>query len=140
MDGSRRRVLLVDDTPQIRATFGRVLTRAGMDVTLAAGGVLGLASARASLPDAIVCDLDMPNMGGLALVRTLREDLATKSVAILMVSGSATLQTSDALDAGCDAVLVKPCSGELLVRTIERLLAQTAARSAPTDSKPAASG
>ena len=42
----------------------------------------------------------------------------------MMVSGSSTLQTSEALDAGCDAVLVKPCSGALLVKTIQRLLGE----------------
>ena len=94
-----------------------------MDVTCAADGVCGLAEARARVPDAVVCDLDMPNMGGLALCRALRDDPATKHIPILIVSGSGATQTSAAHKAGCDAVLEKPCTGALLVRTIERLLA-----------------
>jgi CheY-like chemotaxis protein len=123
MERSRLRVLLVDDTPQVRAVFGQILRSSGMTVTLAEDGLRGLAEARTSLPDAIICDLDMPNMGGLALCRELRNDPATSDVAILVVSGSAGLQAREALDAGCDAVLVKPCTGALLVATIERLLA-----------------
>jgi CheY-like chemotaxis protein len=115
-------VLLVDDVPFIRDLFGRVLTKSGMAVTFAEDGVDGLAAARARLPDVIVCDLDMPNMGGLALCRALRDDPATRDVPILVVSGDGTAQTTAALDAGCDAVVVKPCTGALLVRTIERLL------------------
>jgi CheY-like chemotaxis protein len=128
MERSRPRVLLVDDTPQIRAVFGQYLRDSGMTVTLAEDGLRGLAEARTCLPDAIVCDLEMPNMGGLALCRALREDPATSDVAILVVSGSAALQTREALDAGCDAVLVKPCTGALLVATIERLLANRSRR------------
>jgi CheY-like chemotaxis protein len=74
------------------------------------------------VPDAIVCDLGMPRMDGLALCRALRNDPATKNVPILVVSGEDEGRMRAALDAGCDAVLVKPCSGVLLVSTIERLL------------------
>lgn len=115
-------VLLVGDSPEIRNFFAHALTRSGLTVTWASDGVGGLAAARAHVPDAIVCDLDMPNMGGLALCRALRADPATRDVRILIVSGTAAAQTQEALDAGCDAVLVKPCSGALLVRTIEQLL------------------
>ena len=132
MDGSLRpHVLLVDDAPQIRDLFGRLLRQSGMAVTCAADGIFALAEARARVPDAVVCDLDMPNMGGLALCRALRDDPATKYVPILVVSGSGATQTSAALKAGCDAVLEKPCTGALLVTTIERLLALPSPRTSP---------
>jgi CheY-like chemotaxis protein len=125
MDRSRApHVLVVDDAPQIRSLFGRFLTRSGMAVTVAEDGVVGLAEARAHVPDAIVCDLGMPRMDGLALCRALRDDPATKDVPILVVSGEDSGQLRAALDAGCDAVLVKPCTGTLLVSTIQLLLAR----------------
>jgi CheY-like chemotaxis protein len=117
-------VLLVDDAPQIGDLFGRFLTRSGMAVTFAEDGIAGLAEARAHVPDAIVCDLGMPRMDGLALCRALRDDPSTKDVPILVVSGEDAGQLRAALDAGCDAVLVKPCTGALLVSTIEHLLAR----------------
>jgi CheY-like chemotaxis protein len=120
--GASPHVLVVDDAPQVRDLFGRFLTMAGMAVTVAEDGVLGLAQARVRVPDVVVCDLEMPNMGGLTLCRALRDDRATKHVPILVVSGSASTQARAALDAGCDAVLAKPCSGALLVETIRGLL------------------
>jgi CheY-like chemotaxis protein len=138
MDGApQTRVLLVDDTPQILDLFGRFLRLSGMAVTCAVDGVDGLAEARASVPDAVVCDLDMPNMDGLALCRALRDDPATRHVPILVVSGSGATQTGAALAAGCDAVLEKPCSGALLVTTIERLLARPSPRTATATAGPA---
>ena len=115
-------VLVVDDDSQVRHVFGRVLELSGMAVTFAKDGVGGLAAARAHVPDAIVSDLGMPRMDGLALCRALRRDPATKRVPILVVSGNDAGQLRAALDAGCDAVLVKPCTGALLVSTIKRLL------------------
>jgi two-component system, cell cycle response regulator DivK len=115
-------VLLIDDAPEIRGLFGECLTRSGMAVTFAEDGVGDLDSVRAQQPDVLVCDLDVPNMGGIALCRAVRDDPATRDVRILVVSGNAASQAAAALDAGCDAVLVKPCSGALLVRAIEQLL------------------
>lgn len=115
-------VLVVDDEPQIRRLFGQFLRRSGMVVTFAEDGVGGLAEARAHVPDAIVSDLGMPRMDGLQLCRALRRDPATKAVPIVVVSGDGTGQLCAAFEAGCDAVLVKPCTGALLVSTIRRLL------------------
>ena len=66
----------------------------------------------------------MPGMDGLALCRALRGDASTKEVPILVVSGQDAGQLRTALDAGCDAVLAKLCTGALLVSTIEHLLAR----------------
>jgi len=124
MDATRSpRVLVVDDAPQVRHVFGRFLSTSGMAVTFAEDGLLALAQARGHVPDVIVCDLDMPNMNGLELCRTLRDDPATRRIPILVVSGCGSEEAHAALEAGCDAVLPKPCSQELLVETIRRLLA-----------------
>jgi CheY-like chemotaxis protein len=124
MDGTRQpRVLIVDDAPDIRSLFGRWLTHSGITVAMAEDGLVGLASARVQPFDAIVCDLDMPRMDGVALCRALRQDPTTKDVPILVVSGAVGSQGNAALLAGCDAVLAKPCSCADLVSTIERLLA-----------------
>jgi adenylate cyclase len=123
MDSSRApSVLVVDDESQIRELFGRFLSRSGIAVTFAEDGVGGLAAARARVPDVIVSDLGMPRMDGLALCRALRRDPATKTVPIIVVSGTDAGQMRAALDAGCDAVLMKPCTGAVLVHTINRLL------------------
>jgi CheY-like chemotaxis protein len=118
------RVLVVDDFPQVRQLFGRFLTLAGMEPSFAADGVEGLKAARASRPDLVVCDLEMPRMDGIALCAALRADAATRRLPIVAVTGSGEEAARAAMAAGCDAVLPKPCSPALLLATIRDLLAR----------------
>jgi CheY-like chemotaxis protein len=118
------RVLVVDDAPLVRELFGRFLTHSGMAVSYAEDGFEGLTQARTTRPDVIVSDLDMPRMDGVALCEALRADDATRRVPIVVVTGAGGEYARAALDAGCDAVLPKPCSHELLIATIRDLLAR----------------
>jgi len=119
------RVLVVDDFPHVRQLFGRFLTLAGMEPSFAADGVEGLTAARASRPDLVLCDLEMPRMDGIALCAALRADAATRRLPIIAVTGSGDEAARAAMAAGCDAVLPKPCSRALLLATIRDLLART---------------
>ena len=119
------RVLVVDDFPQVRQAFGRFLTLAGMEPSFAADGVEGLMAARASRPDLVLCDIEMPRMDGIALCAALRADAATRRLPIIAVTGSGEEAARAAMAAGCDAVLPKPCSPALLLATIRDLLART---------------
>src|SRR5688572_28460971 len=67
-------VLVVDDALFVRQLFGRYLARTGITVSVAEDGVLGVAEVRRRRPDAIVSDLEMPNLDGLAFCRALRAD------------------------------------------------------------------
>jgi two-component system response regulator MprA len=116
------RVLVVDDVALVRQVFGRFLALSGIEPIFAVDGLDGLQRARASRPDAIICDLDMPKMDGVALCRALRADGGTRRVPIVVVTGSGGEQVRAALDAGCDAVLPKPCSRALLIATITECL------------------
>ena len=122
------RVLVVDDMPQVRQVFGRFLTLSGMEPSFAADGVEGLAAARASRPDLVISDLEMPRMDGVALCVALRADAATRHVPIVAVTASGGPTAQAALAAGCDVVLPKPCSRALLIATIRDLLAVVAER------------
>ena len=105
------RVLVVDDVLQVRQVFGRFLTMAGMEPSFAADGVDGLAEARVSPPDLVLCDLEMPRMDGVALCAALRADAATRRVPIVAVTGSGGDAALSAIAAGCDAVL--QCDGRM---------------------------
>jgi two-component system cell cycle response regulator len=130
-------VLVVDDVAQVRELFGRFLSLAGMQPSFATNGVEGLAAARASRPDLVVCDLAMPRMDGVSLCVALRADVATRRVPIVVVTASGGPAAVAAIAAGCDAVLPKPCSGALLVATIRDLLDRSdAARAAATSPAP----
>jgi CheY-like chemotaxis protein len=117
-----RRILIVDDAPEIRQLHARFLHGTGMEVATAENGSLALEAARRVVPDVIVTDLSMPVMDGLALCRRLRADVATRDVVVVALTGDVVDQNQAALDAGCDAVLEKPCSRTLLLATIQLLL------------------
>jgi CheY-like chemotaxis protein len=116
--------VVVDDEPQIRETFSSVLRHAGMRVFEAASGKTGLTLARRSHPDFIVTDIDMPEIDGLELCRRLRRAKSTRHVLIIVVSGIAAEQGDEAIAAGCDVVLAKPCPPSVLIATIRRLIAE----------------
>jgi CheY-like chemotaxis protein len=118
------RILVVDDALDVRQIHKRYLDGAGMEVFTAENGTLALDAARRAVPDVIVTDVDMPVMDGLHLCRQLRAEAATREVAVVVVTGDASTQAQAALDAGCDAVLAKPCSRTLLLATIRLLLAR----------------
>ncbi len=115
-------VLVVDDTPEIRRLYGAFLRRSGMSVAQAAGGHAALVAVRGVTPDLVVTDITMPEMGGLELCRRLRTNPATRDVPIVVVSGDALAEGTAAWEAGCNALLGKPCSAAVLVATVERLL------------------
>ena len=116
------RILVVDDAPDVRQIHTRFLHGSGMEVFTAENGTLALDAARRDVPDVIVTGVDMPVMDGLDLCRQLRADAATRDVVVVVVTGDASDQIQAALDAGCDAVLGKPCSRTLLLATIRLLL------------------
>ena len=117
--------LVVDDNAQLRLLFAHVLRSGGLRVLEAGSGREALRLAQPSAPDFVVTDIEMPDLDGLELCRRLRQLPATSEVPIVVVTGSAVTQGDEATAAGCDVVLAKPCSGALLLATIQRLLVQS---------------
>jgi two-component system, cell cycle response regulator len=116
------RVLVVDDAREVRRMFAEFLGRSGMHVTEAPGGRAALDALRREKPDVVVTDITMPEMDGLELCRRIRAQVATSDLPIVIVSGDASAEGMAAWEAGCDAVLQKPCSRALLIATVRRLL------------------
>lgn len=108
-------VLVIDDEVQIRRLLRVTLEGAGFRVREAEGGQLGLAEAATKRPDAIILDLGLPDLPGIAVLRRLRE-WSRLPVLILSVRGQEA-DKIEALDAGADDYLSKPFGGgELLAR------------------------
>ena len=78
MSDTRRRVLLVDDEPDILKTVGKSLEVAGFDLLIAGDGESGLLKARTEHPDMIVLDLMMPGLSGLEVCAALRKDASCR--------------------------------------------------------------
>jgi len=110
-----KKVLVVDDEPQILRVLRHVFSSPDYSVKTAADGVAALESFTASSPDLVVTDLQMPRMDGLELCRRVR---AVSDVPIIVLSVRDEERTIvEALDAGADDYVTKPFStAELLAR------------------------
>jgi len=118
------KILVVDDEKDIVRVLVKLLSGHGHDVATAADGFEAIAEARASRPDAIILDLNLPAMDGFEVCRRLKRDAATGGIPILMMT-AAYLRLEDAGDAGGsgpDAFVVKPFLREVIVHNVERLL------------------
>jgi len=117
----RPTVLVVDDDLPIRRMLERTLTAEGYDVRTASGGGAALAEVERSVPDALVLDVSMPGLDGLAVCRRLR----TKGLAVpvlMLTARDAVTDRVQGLDAGADDYLVKPFAPEELSARVRALL------------------
>jgi len=122
-------VLIVDDNADLRELYATFFTSEGLRVDTAGDGVIGLARARATLPDVIVADLSMPHLDGWEMTRRLKADPYTAHIAVVACTGRAYGGSAErALEAGCDAYVAKPCLPETLLYEIRRVLASLRAR------------
>lgn len=84
---AKKHVLVVDDSAFIREMIGKILDKLGFDCSKASGGVEALTLADRYVPDAVVLDVNMPNVDGLQVLGKLREDERFKDTPIIMLSG-----------------------------------------------------
>jgi DNA-binding response OmpR family regulator len=115
-----KRILLVDDEPEILEISRDYLKASGFDVVTARDGALGLSAARREKPDLIVLDLMMPEMDGLDLCRAIRRE---SNVPIIMLT--ARVDEADklvGLEIGADDYMTKPFSPRELVARVKVVL------------------
>ena len=110
-----RRILVVDDEPQITRVLRTTLSAQGYDLRVANDGETALEIMKDWTPDLIITDLSMPQMDGLELTRRVRVN-ATMPIIVLSVRGEERTKVR-ALDVGADDYVTKPFGmNELLAR------------------------
>jgi len=120
---STAKILVVDDAPQVRRVMRTSLTSQGYTVYEARDGEEALEAVRATPPDLILLDVNMPRMDGLTTCREIRR---TSAVPIIMLTvRSAERDKVAALDAGADDYVVKPFGMPELLARIRAALRRT---------------
>ncbi len=119
-----KRVLVVDDEPDLVEIMMLALRGDGFAVVGACDGIEALGRIKHACPDAILLDLNMPRMDGWEVLKRLREMQTPKPIRVVVLTGSerATAGRDHVLDAGAAAFLAKPCAPDEVVRTIRRVL------------------
>jgi two-component system chemotaxis response regulator CheY len=116
------RILAVDDSTSMRNMVTFTLKSAGHDVLEAADGAAALEIAKQNEVDAVLADVNMPVMDGIALVRELRGLSSYKFTPILMLTTESAGDRKQAgKAAGATGWLVKPFEPEKLLSTIKRV-------------------
>ena len=124
---TRRTILVIDDDPAMRDSLAFLLDVNGFAVTTYETATSFLDHLKSSTVDCIVCDIRMPGMSGLELVRKLKADAAACPVILMTGHGDVALAV-EAMKAGAVDFIEKPFEDEALLRAIgEALQAQSAA-------------
>jgi len=121
-----KRVLVVDDEPDIVTLVAYNLRKEGYAVLSAVDGGEALSIIRKSLPDLVVLDLMLPGIHGLELCRMLREDPRTRGIPVIMLTAkSEEPDRVQGLEAGADDYLAKPFSPRELIARVKAVLRRT---------------
>lgn len=114
------KILIVDDDPDLRHSI-RCALEAVCEVLEASNGPDALAMITAERPRALLLDIAMPEMGGLAVLRAARE--LSPALAVIMLTGEMDLEIArEALENGARSYVTKPFDVDTLCSEVKRLL------------------
>ena len=118
-----KRILIVDDEPNILISIEFLMRREGYDVAIARDGEEGLAAIRAQRPDLVVLDVMMPKRDGFEVCAEVRANRSLSDVRILMLTAKGReAEIKKGLALGADAYIPKPFSTHELVAKVNALL------------------
>lgn len=112
-------ILLIEDNQDYRENLEELLQLLGYLTISAANGLLGLQKIREYSPRLIICDVDMPIMNGLEVLRVVKADAVFSMIPFLILTANTTSKMhEDLLNLGVEALLTKPIEVEELLRVI----------------------
>lgn len=122
------RILVVDDEADIRQSVRMILTKAGYDVIEAEDGEEGVKQAKSGdnplMLNAIICDLQMPNLGGMEAIPFFRAQFP--SCPVIVLSGTGTVENLSILfKQGVIEFLSKPVEPERLLAAVKKAETQS---------------
>ena len=116
-------VLVVEDTPANIKLVTMLLEKDGYRVLQAENGADGVRLAQLYLPDIILMDIQLPDMDGLAAVKLLRQEAATRHLKIVALTAFAKKGDEDKmLESGCDGYIAKPIRYQSFLEEVRRVI------------------
>lgn len=119
----KTRVLLVDDDPEISESMRLTLEATGYEVLAARDGNAGLVLAERENPDLIILDMMMPKRSGFLVLEALRQSKTFPSRIIMITANDGNRHREYAKQLGVDAYIRKPFPMDVLLSTMEKVLA-----------------
>jgi DNA-binding response OmpR family regulator len=117
-----KRILLVDDDPEIVESMKIALSAKGYDVLVARDGNQGLAIADRDNPDLIILDMMMPKRSGFLVLEHLRQNRTVPTKVIMITANEGNRHQAYAEVLGVDDYLRKPFSLDKLISSVQKLL------------------
>lgn len=121
--GDRKRVLIVDDEPDILKTVVFRLKKAGYQVMTAEDGKTGLELARKERPDLILLDRRLPRIDGCEVCQRLKSDDNFKKIPVIFLTTSVVDQITDKIkEFGAEDYIIKPFEPEELLSKVKKYI------------------
>lgn len=117
-----RRVLVVEDEPNISEALRFILSRRGWHVDVTGDGAEALTAIRGHVPNLVILDLMLPGISGFDILRALRDDPGTRDLPVLMLTAkgqSADRESAERL--GATRFMTKPFANADVVAAVEQL-------------------
>ena len=119
----KKRILIVDDEPDLLMALKIRLTAAGFDVIMGKDGAEGLEKARNEKPDLILLDLMLPKINGYKVCRFLKFDENYKNIPVIMLTARAEEDDKTlGMETGADEYMTKPFDNKELISLINKYL------------------
>jgi DNA-binding response OmpR family regulator len=122
---TQKKILIVDDDPDVRLGLHVCLKANHYDVIFAADGMASIAEARKHMPDLIILDLGLPAGDGFSVMERLKKNDSLSLIPVIVVSARDRSANKDrALKAGATAYLQKPVDNGQLLSVIRKALGE----------------
>ncbi len=120
---ARKRILIVDNDPQVLKVFSALLQEAGYEIKTAENALEAIAAVVRAAPDLILADVRMPIVGGMELAHELKSHIDSRPIPVVAFTGYDTPKTREAaLKAGYDGYLPKPTEPGRFLEQVAKLL------------------
>lgn len=124
MNENKRKILIVDDDPDIRLFLEFGLKKAGFEILQAANGAKALDILKKSIPDLIITDAMMPVLDGYGLIQAVKKETAWSRIPLIMLTGQDSEKTTEGTIQP-EVYMKKPFATPAILAKIEALLTDT---------------